>query len=95
MNMLKSESESSIRSEANELSQIIGKSTAFRCDHGGCGAQAFAASFKDDMMLLWCGHHKRRHEYALTLDQWEIFDNTHLINEKPSVSATVDTAKTT
>lgn len=94
MSTLKLENESSIRSEANDLSQIIGRSTAFRCDNADCGAQAFAASFKDELMLMWCGHHKRRHEYALTLDGWEIFDNTHLINEKPSVSAGVDTAST-
>lgn len=47
-----------------------------RCDR--CGAQAFVAALKasrsGDLTLLFCAHHFRRHEAALTLDGWHCHD---------------------
>jgi hypothetical protein len=41
-----------------------------RCDR--CGAQAYAKVVKDNMELLFCGHHREDHEDALIVDGWEI-----------------------
>lgn len=65
----------------------LGVSALFRCD--SCQAQAFAAATSDYGMLLFCGHHMKRHAPKLQESGWEIHDKTHLINEEPSVSATV------
>lgn len=33
----------------------------FRCDHSGCGAQAYVrATLKDERQLYFCGHHAKR-----------------------------------
>lgn len=75
--------------ETTEATQMIlndlGTSTLFRCD--ACGAQAFAAAVKSDLMLLFCGHHHRRYGNTLEAQGWDVHDHTHKINEKPSVSA--------
>lgn len=63
----------------------LGISTVFRCD--ACSAQAFCAATSEYGMLLFCGHHLKRHRDALEAGEWEIHDKTHLINEQPSVSA--------
>lgn len=63
----------------------LGVSSLFRCD--SCGAQAFGAVTKDDMLLLFCGHHLNKHSSKLVSDNWDIHDKTHLINVEPSVSA--------
>lgn len=66
----------------------LGVSTLFRCDN--CtSAQAFMAAVKDDMTLMFCKHHGERHLAALDADGWKVYDKTHLLNEKPSVSASV------
>jgi hypothetical protein len=46
-------------------------------------------AMKSEMDLLFCAHHGARHLDALVMDGWEIVDERHLINEKPSVSASV------
>lgn len=57
-----------------------------RCDR--CNAQAFVVARKGDMSeLLFCGHHGRKHMSALVAQGFDIEDQTHRINEKPSVSA--------
>lgn len=62
---------------------------ADRCDY--CGAQAFVrAVFAGGGDLLFCGHHGREHNDALQKVALKIFDYTHTINEKPSVSATAE-----
>lgn len=63
----------------------LGVSTFFRCD--SCQAQAFVAASKGELMLLFCGHHFRRHEDAMVTDGWSLVDNTHRINRNSSVSA--------
>lgn len=63
----------------------LGISALFRCD--GCGAQAFAAATRDNSLLLFCGHHSKKHLAALERDGWDLHDRTHLINETPSISA--------
>lgn len=73
------------KSMSMEIPDDLGVSTVFRCD--SCDAQAFAAASKDDMLLLFCGHHAKRHTSALDSQGWELHDKTHLINEQPSVSA--------
>lgn len=37
-----------------------------RCDR--CGAEAFVATAHESGMVLWCGHHYREHEPALSAD---------------------------
>lgn len=63
----------------------LGVNTVFRCD--SCQAQAFSAATKDELMLFFCGHHFKRHADALDTLGWTVYDKTHLINQKPSVSA--------
>lgn len=63
----------------------LGVTTRHRCDR--CGAQAFALASRSDMRLTLCGHHSRMYAPALIGKGWIIDDRTHLINEKPSVSA--------
>lgn len=59
---------------------------ADRCDR--CGAQAFASSHHGTHgSLLFCGHHFAKHEAGLIGAGFEIQDERHRINEKPSVSA--------
>ena len=80
------ESEQKTSSETMIPMDDLGINTVFRCD--ACGVQAFTAAMKDAMLLLLCGHHTNRHRDALESDGWNVDDKTHLINEKPSVSAT-------
>lgn len=67
--------------------ELLGTNTLFRCDR--CGAQAFTAAIKGELMLLWCRHHTNKNRETLESDGWEIDDRTHLLNENPSVSANV------
>lgn len=83
---LRSETEQEVGSKSQTMSEL-GDSTVFRCD--ACGAQAFAAATKGDMLLLFCGHHFRKHSPALDNQGWTHHDYTHKINEKPSQSANV------
>lgn len=69
------------------MSDELGVSTLFRCD--ACQAQAFAAATSEHGMLLFCGHHMKRHAAKLESDGWDIHDKTRLINDEPSVSANV------
>lgn len=52
-----------------------------RCDR--CGAQAYVRATLpgDDLMLLFCGHHFRAHELALTAAGAQIVDERHRIDE--------------
>lgn len=57
-----------------------------RCDR--CNAQAFIIARKGETSsLLFCGHHGRKYMPALVTQGFDIEDQTHRINEKPSVSA--------
>jgi hypothetical protein len=56
-----------------------------RCD--SCKSQAFIVATKGDFELLFCGHHGNKNMEALIAKGWEVQDDTHLINEKPSPSA--------
>lgn len=52
--------------------------TAFRCDTGGCGAQAYVkTTFKSGGELLWCMHHAREAESKLLplLSSWYSEEN--------------------
>lgn len=83
-NTLKSETGLGEKS-VSPMIEGLGDSTLFRCD--SCGAQAFAAAVKGDMLLMFCGHHFRKHAPALDAQGWDHHDHTHKINKKPSVSA--------
>ena len=85
-NTLKSESDLETTEMSPDLT-ALGLSTIFRCDR--CGAQAFTAATKGDLMLLFCRHHTNKHRDGLLRGDWDIDDRTHLLNEKPSISATV------
>ena len=85
-NTLKSESDLETTEMSPDLT-ALGLSTIFRCDR--CGAQAFTAATKGDLMLLFCRHHTNKHRGRLVELGWQIDDRTHLLNEKPSVSANV------
>lgn len=62
---------------------------ADRCDR--CGAQAFAAAYHAvHGTLLFCGHHFNKHQVSLVEQGFEMQDETHKINDKPSVSANAD-----
>lgn len=67
--------------------EMLGLSTLFRCD--GCGVQAFAAATKGDLIIFLCRKQFLVHSPALQEQGWAIEDRTHLLNEKPSVSANV------
>ena len=77
---------------------MIGTSRNVRCDQ--CGAQAFAratqtifhqpargAGYFLDGELALCGHHLNDHRDNLIARGWSIEDQTHLVNVKPSPSA--------
>ena len=54
---------------------------ADRCDR--FGAQAYTAWWHPRIkgLLLWCAHHTRTHELALTADGWELtIDERHLLD---------------
>jgi hypothetical protein len=70
-------------SQTRELQQMD------RCD--SCRAQAFMRATKGGRAdLLFCGHHGRRHQASLIAQGFIVDDQTHRINEKPSVSANKD-----
>jgi hypothetical protein len=59
-----------------------------RCDR--CGAKAFILAVKADKALYFCGHHGRKHLDMLTIQNWQVLDDTDKINESPSVSANAE-----
>lgn len=59
-----------------------------RCDR--CGAQAFVAALFAVGELLFCAHHARVYRDALVEQAIEVWDGTHMINEKPSLSANAE-----
>lgn len=59
-----------------------------RCDR--CGSEAFIIAFKNDMELLFCGHHGKENIIALKNNGWNIQDYTDMINKKPSISANAE-----
>jgi hypothetical protein len=69
----------------NELSDVLKISD--RCDR--CNSQAFVWVNGVAGDLLFCRHHFLKHEEALRDYAFEIVDETHKINEKPSESSPV------
>lgn len=55
-----------------------------RCDR--CGAQAFVLVRGVSGELLFCGHHYTKHEDALGNFAFEIIDERHFINAKPTAA---------
>jgi len=53
-----------------------------RCDR--CNSEAFFLAIKGKKHLLFCAHHGRMHQEKLIADGWEILDESHRINIKPS-----------
>lgn len=53
-----------------------------------CGAQAFYHAIRGSDDLLFCRHHGLQHIDMLTLQGWEVLDETDKING-PSISANV------
>lgn len=41
-----------------------------RCDR--CGAQAYAAYYKDELELQFCLHHAKQHNLALEVSGWMV-----------------------
>ena len=58
---------------------------ADRCD--SCGAQAFVLVKMLTGELMFCGHHYNKHKDKLNNQAYEIIDERHHINEKPSQSS--------
>jgi len=58
-----------------------------RCDR--CSSQAFVWVNGVAGDLLFCRHHFLKHEDSLRAYAFEIVDETHKINEKPSESSPV------
>jgi hypothetical protein len=56
-----------------------------RCDR--CGAQAYMRAFKDDLSLLFCGHHGKRYFPSLFAQGFLIQDETFRINKTSESSA--------
>lgn len=50
-------------------------SLADRCDQ--CGAQAWVRAYKDDLELLFCGHHGNEHFPALFSQGFIVQDDTY------------------
>lgn len=69
-----------------------------------CGAQAFYIAQKprtepaphahvddkDNDELAFCAHHGKKFMPGLVSQGWNVLDFTHMLNEKPSVSANAD-----
>lgn len=60
----------------------LGLNRNLRCDN--CNAQAFISASKEDMLLLFCMHHGRKHEPALAGQGWTLEDESAKINSKPT-----------
>lgn len=45
-----------------------------RCDK--CGAEAYVIAEKEQMNLLFCGHHGKKFSLALELQGWSVLDFT-------------------
>ena len=56
-----------------------------RCDQ--CGSQAFVLVKLISGELMFCGHHYNKHKDKLNNQAYEIVDERHFINEKPSQSS--------
>jgi hypothetical protein len=56
-----------------------------RCDQ--CGVQAFVLVKLITGELMFCGHHYNKHKEKLNNQAYEIVDERHTINEKPSQSS--------
>jgi hypothetical protein len=56
-----------------------------RCDR--CGAQAFVRAVLTTGDLLFCAHHGRKYNEALTATALAVEDGSDAINSKPSPSA--------
>ena len=57
-----------------------------KCDR--CKFQGYIVAQKKGFHeLIFCGHHGRKHAPALVGTGWNVLDFTHMINEKPSPSA--------
>lgn len=52
---------------------LLPKHRCIRCD-----SRAFVKAVKNDMELLFCGHHARKHAGKLQIEGWLIDDQTHL-----------------
>lgn len=63
-----------------------------RCDKGRCSAQAFILAVHNvsKAELTFCGHHGKQMIPSLIAQGFMISDETHKINEKPSISASND-----
>jgi hypothetical protein len=63
-----------------------------RCDKGRCTAQAFILAVHVDTgsELTFCGHHGKQVIPSLIAQNFVISDETHKINDKPSISASSD-----
>jgi len=59
-----------------------------RCER--CGAESFIVFTKGSMTLPACRHHGLEWEAKMLLTEWIMWDYTHLLNERPSVSANAD-----
>lgn len=53
---------------------------ADRCDR--CGAQAFALALVNDVRLLFCGHHFRKHREALAEVASVLVDETYKLEDQ-------------
>lgn len=63
-----------------------------RCDHRGCGAQAFVITMHLKGVLYWCKHHFELHEFALVSSGDDkkaiaVHDRRDTINKAASISA--------
>ena len=56
-----------------------------RCD--SCGSEAFVLVRLISGELLFCGHHYNKHKDKLNDQSYEIVDERHYINHKPSQSS--------
>ena len=56
-----------------------------RCD--SCQAQAFVSVKLLTGELMFCGHHYNKNQDKLNSQAYEIVDERHYINEKPSQSS--------
>lgn len=56
-----------------------------RCD--ACGSQAFVLVKMLSGELMFCGHHYNKYSNKLNSNSYEIIDERHYINAKPSQSS--------
>lgn len=67
--------------ETDEATEVRELTKMDRCDKRSCSAQAYTLAVKEDLELIFCGHHGRLLEPALAGAGWTVHFQLHLMEE--------------